>query len=50
MISYSIEAGAHKHNLDDLAEIHLGYQTIKFKDVAGSGKNQVTFDNGHNQV
>ena len=44
LISYSIEAGAHKHNLDDLAEIHLGYQTIKFKDVAGSGKNQVTFD------
>ena len=44
LISYSIEAGLHKHNLDDLAELHLGYRTIKFKDVAGSGKSQVTFD------
>ena len=44
LISYSIEGGLHKHNLDDLAELHLDYQTIKFKEVAGSGKSQVTFD------
>ena len=44
LISYSIEGGLHKHNLDDLAELHLDYKTIKFKDVAGSGKSQVTFD------
>jgi DNA polymerase-1 len=44
LISYSIDAGLHKHNLDDLAELHLNYHTIKFKDVAGSGKSQVTFD------
>jgi DNA polymerase-1 len=44
LISYSIEGGLHKHNLDDLAELHLNHQTIKFKEVAGSGKAQVTFD------
>ena len=44
LISYSIEGGLHKHNLDDLAELHLNHQTIKFKEVAGSGKSQVTFD------
>ena len=30
--------------MDELAERHLGISTVKFKDVAGSGKNQVTFD------
>ena len=44
LISYSIEGGLHKHNLDDLAELHLNHKTIKFKEVAGSGKSQVTFD------
>jgi DNA polymerase-1 len=44
LISYAIEGGLHKHNMDDLAELHLNHQTIKFKDVAGSGKSQVTFD------
>ncbi len=44
LISYAIEGGLHKHNMDDLAQLHLDHQTIKFKDVAGSGKSQVTFD------
>ncbi len=44
LISYAIEGGLHKHNLDDLAELHLGHKTIKFKEVAGSGKSQKTFD------
>jgi DNA polymerase I len=44
LISYAIEGGLHKHNMDDLAELHLDHQTIKFKEVAGSGKAQVTFD------
>jgi DNA polymerase-1 len=30
--------------MDELSELHLGHKTIKFADVAGSGKNQVTFD------
>tara|TARA_B100000315_G_scaffold260282_1_gene320544 strand:+ start:2433 stop:5291 length:2859 start_codon:yes stop_codon:yes gene_type:complete len=44
LISYTIEGGLHKHNMDDLAELHLNHQTIKFKEVAGTGKAQVTFD------
>ena len=44
LISYTLEGGLHKHNLDDLAQIHLDHQTIKFKEVAGSGKSQITFD------
>ena len=31
-------AACHGHGMDELAQIHLDYQTIKFKDVAGSGK------------
>jgi DNA polymerase-1 len=30
--------------MDDLAKIHLNRETIKFKDVVGSGKSQLTFD------
>ena len=44
IISYVLEGGLHGHGMDELAELHLGHQTIKFKDVAGSGKSQVTFD------
>ncbi|MCP4330439.1 MAG: DNA polymerase I [Alphaproteobacteria bacterium] len=44
VLSYVLEAGMHGHGLDELAELHLGHRTIKFKEVAGSGKDQVTFD------
>jgi len=44
MLSYVLEGGLHGHSLDELAELHLAHDTIKFKDVAGSGKAQVTFD------
>lgn len=44
LISYVLEGGLHRHGMDDLANIHLDHQTIKFKDVAGSGKNALTFD------
>ncbi len=44
LMSFVLDGGAGKHNMDDLAERHLGYRTIKFSDVAGSGKSQVTFD------
>ena len=43
-MSYVLDGGAHGHGMDELAELHLGHETIKFKDVAGSGKSQVTFD------
>ncbi|WP_374650333.1 DNA polymerase I [Dongia sp.] len=44
LISYVLEGGAHGHGMDELSELHLGHSTIKFNDVAGSGKSQVTFD------
>ena len=44
LISYVLEGGLHGHGMDDLAELHLDHQTIKFKEVAGTGKAQVTFD------
>ena len=44
VLSYVLEGGLHGHSLDELAELHLAHDTIKFKDVAGSGKAQVTFD------
>jgi DNA polymerase-1 len=44
VLSYVLDGGLHNHNMDDLARLHLGVETIKFKDVAGTGKKQVTFD------
>ena len=43
--SYCLNSTASLHNMDDLASFYLQYKTIKFSDVAGSGKKQVTFDN-----
>ncbi|WP_374764797.1 DNA polymerase I [Yunchengibacter salinarum] len=44
LMSYALDAGRHGHGMDELAETHLGVKTTPFKDVAGSGRNQVTFD------
>jgi len=44
VLSYVLESGLHGHGMDELARLHLGQETIKFKDVVGSGKAQVTFD------
>jgi DNA polymerase-1 len=44
LISYVLDAGKGGHGMDDLAKRWLDHDTIHFKDVAGSGKTQVTFD------
>jgi DNA polymerase-1 len=44
LLSYVLDGGLHGHGMDELARLHLGHETIKFKDVAGSGKSQITFD------
>lgn len=44
LMSYVLDAGKNGHGMDELAELHLGYQTIKFADVAGTGKAMKTFD------
>ncbi len=44
VLSYVLEGALHGHGLDELASLHLGVDTIKYKDVVGTGKNQVTFE------
>ena len=44
LISYTLDCGRGGHGMDELAERHLGHQTIKFSDIAGTGKKQITFD------
>jgi len=44
LISYVMEAGLHGHGMDELAELHLGHQCIAFKEICGTGKNQISFD------
>ena len=44
LLSYTLDSGLNRHNLDNLAKIHLGHENIKFKDVVGTGKSEVTFD------
>ena len=44
LISYVLDGGVHGHGMDELAERHLGHTTIKYAEVTGTGKNQVTFD------
>ena len=44
VLSFVLEGGLHGHGMDELARLHLGRETIKFGDVAGTGKSQVTFD------
>ena len=43
LISYTLDAGSNRHNMDTLSEIHLGHKTISFKDLVGSGKNKLNF-------
>ena len=42
--SYLINSTANRHDLDTLALKYLGHKTISFKDVAGTGSNQLRFD------
>ena len=43
LIAYVLEGGSHSHDIDELASRHFGHETLKYKDVAGSGKSHVGF-------
>ncbi|MGH7248159.1 MAG: DNA polymerase, partial [Pseudomonadota bacterium] len=43
LLSFVLDAGLHGHGLDELAKLHFGHDMIKYKDVAGSGKNHIGF-------
>jgi len=44
LMSYALDAGRHRHNMDNLSEIHLNHKPISFKEVTGTGKKQISFD------
>ena len=44
LISYVLDAGLNRHNLDTLSEIHLDHKTITYKELTGSGKNKKKFE------
>ncbi len=44
LLSYVLDAGLGGHGMDALSEKHLGHKPIAFTDVAGKGRNAVTFD------
>jgi len=43
LISYTLDAGNNRHNLDTLSEIHLEHKTISYKELVGTGKNKLNF-------
>ena len=43
LMSYVLDAGKNRHNMDILSEIHLDHKTITFKELVGSGKKEITF-------
>ena len=44
LISYVLDGSAHSHSMDNLSAQYFGHKPIKFQDVAGKGKSQITFD------
>ena len=42
-LSYVLEGGLHGHGLDELSELHFDHTNIKYKDICGSGKSQISF-------
>lgn len=44
LMSYLIDPGKLSHGLDAIAKDYLSHENITYKDVAGSGKNQLSFE------
>jgi len=43
LMSYILDAGKNRHNMDTLSEIHLQHKTISFKEIVGVGKKEINF-------
>ena len=43
LMSYVLDAGKNRHNMDTLSQIHLEHKTTSYKDLVGSGKKQINF-------
>jgi len=44
LLSFVLEAGQHNHGMDELSELLLGHAPIPIKELIGTGKSQITFD------
>lgn len=44
LLSYTLDAGAHGHGMDFLAQKYLDHSPIPIKELLGSGKSMITFD------
>ena len=44
VLSYVLDGGQHGHGMDELSELFLAHKTTKFSEVAGKGKDAITFD------
>ncbi len=44
LLSFVLDAGLHGHGMDELSRLHFDHSPIPYKEVAGTGRNQVTFD------
>ncbi len=42
--SYVLDSVSNRHDMDTLCEKHLGHLNVKFEDIAGKGKKQLTFN------
>ncbi len=43
LMSYVLDAGKNRHNMDILSELHLNHKTISFKELVGTGKKEINF-------
>ena len=44
LMSYVLNAGKNGHGLDELSQIYLGHETIKFSEISKINKKKITFD------
>jgi DNA polymerase-1 len=44
LMSYVLDGGKNGHGMDELSELHLSHTPISFSEVAGKGRDKVTFD------
>lgn len=44
VLSYDLNSSSHGHGMDELAELYLGYKTIRYEEVCGSGRDKISFD------
>ncbi|QLK63099.1 DNA polymerase I [Enterobacteriaceae bacterium Kacie_13] len=42
--SYVLDSVSGRHDMDSLADRYLGHKTVGFEEIAGKGKNQLTFN------